>query len=522
MVKNTVVLGSILLLTACNGSDSGDTATNSTITLSLVPSEAVVVSPFDVTQDDANPKSTTQMLKRVSAVSTKASPTYSWATARIDAILNGSTPLRNTFTANLFYRQGTNAACYGPNLLYQDHPDGAGGSGELPGGDLLMWLEEDTTGHACAAAQMNSRLAGTRDQSMGALMVIASMVATANANSIALPAAGASITLTSEMNALSVLNVTFNSVTLSQTSTNEWSYEVDLTYTRSGVADNIIIGLEHTSSGTRNQYSGVLFYRVDGDQSDFPGGNCTSSDRTLNGSLRYDRNSLTDMSIQSRTGIFCGSGVNGLTSGAGDDTDNMVDASLYYDAGSAPNGWSENFNIFVANFDPSQLSGQYAYVWQAGAGDSHSRVFNVGINAHSPLDGESYAGYGERVGSSVGEVQGLICNWAGPGNSHSLQELAQRQFITQDPTTGLFDASIGAGSADITYAPTNSCDYGGSGSFIYDVDADGDLSDETHAAVTSDLMQPVDTDLDGTATIEEKIASRGYTLPIAPGNWPGQ
>ncbi|MFC1503559.1 hypothetical protein ACFL53_04320 [Pseudomonadota bacterium] len=524
MKKQIILFGLILLLSACGGADSdsgGTVITGSDSNSSLVPTAAVVVSPFDVTQDGVSPDSFTGVLPRFGAVPTRA-PTYIWATSRIDAILNGTTPLRDIFTADLFYRQGSNATCYGPNLLYQNHPDGSGGSGELPGGDLLMWLEEDTTGHACAAAQMNSRLAGVRDQSMAALMVTASMVATANANGIALPAAGASITLTSVMNALSVPNVTFNSVTLSQTSTDEWSYSVDLTYTPSGTAKNIVIGLDHTTSGTNNEYSGVLFYRVDGDQNDFPGGNCNLSDRTLNGSLRYDRNSLTDMKLQSRTGVFCGSGVNGLTSGTGDDTDNMVDASLYYDANSEPEGWSENFNIFVANFDPTQLSGQYAYVWQAGAGDSHSRVFNVGINAHSPLDGESYAGYGTRVGGSLGEVQGMICNWAGPGNDHTLQELSQRQFITQNPLTGLFDASIGAGSADITYAPTNSCDYDGLGSFIYDIDTDGDLADETHASVTSDLMLPTDTDLDGNATIEEKITSRGYTLPIAPGNWPGQ
>ncbi|WP_064609048.1 hypothetical protein [Photobacterium sp. J15] len=515
MIKQTIVFGSVLMLSACGGSDSDDvsTADNS----SLVPMAAVVVSPFDVTPESSGKKTQFRALPKVSS-----SSTYSWATARIDAILNGSTPLSSVFTAELFYRTGSNAACYGPTLLYTNHPDGTGVSGQLPGGDLLMWLEEDTTGHACAAAQMNARLAGSRDQSMAALMVIASMVSTANANSIALPSVGASITLTTEMNALSVPNVTFNSVTLGQPSANEWSYSIDFTYTPVATAKNVVIGLEHTTSGTTNDYSGVLFYRVDGDQNDFPGGNCNQADRTLNGSLRYDRNSLTDMKLQSRTGIFCGHGVDGLTSGAGDDTDNMVDAAKYYDANSQPDGWSENFNIFVANFNPTQLSGEYAYVWQAGAGDSHSRVFNIGVNAHSPLDGESYAGYGERVGSSTGDVQGMICNWAGPGNSHTLLELAQRQFITQNPLTGLFDASIGLGSADITYAPTTSCAYDGSGSFVYDVDADGTLTDETHAAVVSDLMQPIDSDLDGTATIEEKIASRGYTLPVAPGNWPGQ
>ena len=517
MIKQIGLSGSILLLTACGGSDSNSVSTAALDNALLVPAAAVVVSPFDVTQDGGSPDSRSVMSARSGAV-----PTYSWATSRVDAILNGTTPLKDVFTATLFYRQGSNAACYGPNLLYQNHPDGSGGSGELPGGDLLMWLEEDTTGHACAAAQMNSRLAGTRDQSMAALMVTASMVATANANGITLPAAGASITLTSEMNALSVPNVTFNSVTLSQTATDQWSYAVDFTYTAGATARNIVIGLEHSSSGSINDYSGVLFYRVDGDQNDFPGGNCILNERTLNGSLRYDRSGSTDMKLQSRTGVFCGSGVDGLTSGAGDDTDNMVDASRYYDANYEPDGWSENFNIFVANFDPTQLSGEYAYVWQAGTGDSHSRVFNIGINAHSPLDGEAYAGYGARVGSSVGEVQGMICNWAGPGNNHTLQELAQRQFITQDPITGLFDASIGAGSADITYAPSNSCDYDASGSFIFDVDADGSLADESHVAVISDLMQPVDTDLDGNATIEEKITSRGYTLPVAPGNWPGQ
>lgn len=205
---------------------------------------------------------------------------------------------------------------------------------------------------------------------------------------------------------------------------------MDFTYTPGSMPRNIVIGLEHISSGSSNEYSGVLFYRVDGDQSDFPCVNCNLSARTLNGSLRYGRSSLTEMKLQSRTGVFCGSGVDGLTSGAGDETDQMVDASCYFDANSEPFGWSEYFNPFVANFDPTRLSGQYAYVWQAGAGDSHSRVLNVGIYDHTPLDSESYAGYGARVGDSLGDVQGMTCNWAGPGSDHTLQALTQERRIS--------------------------------------------------------------------------------------------
>jgi hypothetical protein len=92
--------------------------------------------------------------------------------------------------------------------------------------------------------------------------------------------------------------------------------------------------------------------------------------------------------------------------------------------------------------------------------------------------------------------------------------------LTRDAATSRYVASD-ASASDITYAPTNSCMYDGSGSFAYDRNLDNDLSDET--VDTAAVMQSGTTlsfDLmtvaDGEATIWDHIVARGYDLPSYP------
>ena len=90
---------------------------------------------------------------------------------------------------------------------------------------------------------------------------------------------------------------------------------------------------------------------------------------------------------------------------------------------------------------------------------------------------------------------------------------AQRQFVAYNSSTGLFDVS--SGGSNIAYAPTNSCSYDGSGSFVFDTDADGDLSDEAGGAVASDLYTSPSTCTD--TDIFDVISNcRNFTLPVAP------
>lgn len=480
----------------------------------MFPVGIAVASPFDLVASDPQPGGLTSAL----------TTSYARATARIEALLHGRTPLRGAFSAADFFRLGGLARCYGPTVMFQDHPDALPGQpndGALPGGDLGLWLELDPeTGDACAAAQLAATLEGTSDQALAALMGLASLLVAARDAGLALPAAGSTLDLTAELTALGLPGITWAAATISQAADGSWSYLLDFDYAPGGASNRVVVELTHVPGGGRHVFEGVLSYRLYGDDRDFPGGNCRRSERTFHGSLRYQREALRDIAMQSRTAVFCGHDVDGFVRDAADPAYGLVDPDLRYDPEAGTEGWSEGFTTFVAELDPDTLAGSYALSWQAGVWDSHSRVFNVGVNDHSPTDGEAYFGYGAQAWETDGSIEGFICNWAGPGGGPTLHPYAQRQFVLLDPAAGRF---LSAG-VDLLYAPTNDCAYDGSGTFVYDRDVDMDLSDENPGAVVApDLL---DTDLDGdgspdVATIAEAISARGYVLPSAPGGWPG-
>jgi hypothetical protein len=452
---------------------------------------------------------------------------YADAIAQINSLLNGEVAVNDVFTPELFFNSGVNANCYGPSLLYEDHPDAeTPNAGQLPGGDLMIWLETDeASGHTCAAAQLNARMNGIKSQSFASLMSLASMLFVADSNGDSLPGVGSVLDLTEDMNSLALTGVSFSLASIEQLSTDQWQYVQNYSYDDgSGNSRDIVVTLTHSSTDSELEYSGLLAYTVNGDDSLFGGGNCQQSQRTLNGSLAYSRESETVLKMQSRVATLCGADSSGFVTDSMADDAGQVDPSNQYDAANNPAGWSENFNLFGVEMDPNTLAGSYAFVWQAGLGDSHSRIFLMGVNYNENggtglIDGEAYAGYGSRVANSNGMIGGLICNWAGPNNNHTLQNYSQRQFFTLDESSGLFTTATGG--SDITYAPTNSCDYDGSGTFIFDTNLDNDLSDEVaSAAITADLMAASDTDGDSMETVEEAILARGYNLPNIPGGFP--
>jgi hypothetical protein len=439
---------------------------------------------------------------------------FTWATKRIESLLNGNLPVNDAFIPEQFYVLPHDAMCYGPSLMYEDHPDGTiPNLGELPTGDLGIWLEVDEValggmGDACAAAQLNTRLQGGSDQSLIALMSLASMLSVAYDLGYAIPSVGASLDMTADMNAVGIPNVSFNNAGIETVASDQWAYEIDFDYTRSGDVMNIFVSLSHTSNGSMYEYEGLLYYRADWLQGLGHDANCSNPEKTINGSILYERTSEFDMDLQSRLGVYCGYGAGGVdVTGQVDVDDGLTDVNT--------DGWSQNFNVFVANFDPTKIDGDYAYLWQAGPGDARARILNLGLNDHEPLDGEAYFGYGDPIGDSDGSVLGFICNWAAPGQTLTLHDLAQRQFLKFNDAMGVFDQPTGG--SDILYAPTNSCVYDGEGGFWYDRNLSGTI-DETLADLIVnpyDMMTPA-----AGQTITEAIAGRGYNLPYAPGGWP--
>jgi hypothetical protein len=454
-------------------------------------------------------------LPSVQAAATHA-PAYIKAANRINALLTGSSAFRTTpfFNADAFLSSPVNAGCYGPALPYRNHPDGADPADpRLPSGDLGLWTRTDSaSGDVCAAAQLDARMGSISQRGNLGLMTLASLINVANAAGKALPAAGASLTLTSDMNsAFSASGLSFSSATMAQSAAAVWTYAVQFAFTDAhGLPHNAEISLSHTPGASTTQYAGRLTYAVTRDSSDLRNCPAISAGTVDVGTLVYRRSSQTAASLVQREGNYCGTGtVGSLASSVADFTaDGQLDPAGKW---TGSKGWANDFNRFGARYDPTTSQGAYAFGWQAGQGDGNSRLFNIGLNYNAATelrDGEAYFGHGDDIATSDGQIQGFICNWAGPGHSHRLSDYFQRQSISFNAATGQWELALGApSSSNILYAPTNSCSDAGSG-FEYDRNLNGVLGDDLVVVVTPDLQGK-----GASLTIPAAIAARGMVTP---------
>ncbi|MFZ9887324.1 MAG: hypothetical protein ACO3JL_07465, partial [Myxococcota bacterium] len=444
-------------------------------------------------------------------------PTFDDVTETIAAVLDGGLSISAAFEPRSFLARPGRAACFGPELGYENHPDAVGpmASGRLPTGDLGFWsATEGATTEACAAAQLNARLAGTSDAANTALIASAALVAAANAGP-GLPGTGATIDVLTQMNGAAIPSTTFDRATLGLDTSGVWRYEIAFTFIDGGTTHDVTAWLEHVPAADGG-YEGLLSWVVD---DSFNGGNCGPgpNDVSHNHSLHYLRDANGDLTYQHRQGTFCGHSASGLAAAVTSEvlTGNIVDPTTL---------WADNFAIFTADFDPANQSGSYAYTWQAGFGDSDSRILFVGLNDHDPVDGEAYYGYGDKVQTATaGDVLGFYCSWAAPGSTHTRHPYAQRQFVSYDAASGLFVLPSAAAS-NITYAPTNSCLYDGSGTFAYDRDLSGTIDGSDISIVVEDAapgeleFDLMDTTVGPTTygSIMETIAGRGFNKPNYP------
>ncbi|MFC4158561.1 hypothetical protein [Chitinimonas lacunae] len=436
---------------------------------------------------------------------TFAALSYRGATTRIDALLTGAATGLGSFDPNLFLAESMDAACFGPTMQYSGHPDAASGgpsSGMLPRGDLGLWKEVDTpTGDACAAAQLNAQMDGVSMRGNMAMIGLAVLLRQAYVSGKGLPAAGASVDLLAEMNALGSA-ATFSKATLSLDSSGKtWRYGMEFSFTDgSGQPHTVYLQLDHTPGGSPSAYQGLLTYGI---TQQFQGGTCGSGNNPVTriGTFKYQRADANISSIL-RQGQYCGHG--SPSSLGAFQSDGQLDPSLK---------WSDSFMRFGANYDPSTQKGKYLSAWQAGLFDPNSRILQLGINgigSGTSNDGESYYGYGAPLSSSDGKILGFYCNWAGPKPASPVglhKEYAQRQFLRYNASSGKWEQP--SGGANIRYAPTDACT-NTSGSFWYDRNLDN-LNNETSTDLlvsTPDLFG-----LGSSSTIAEAIAARGYVIP---------
>lgn len=531
IATTTVLMTSILA--ACGGGSSSDSESTAAF-----PTDVAVFSPTSVTDADATVAANTaftatQLLAQLRdwvispafAASHKVA-SATWVADLINDVLNGTVLPSAVFKPEKLLGREADARCFGPALDYKGHPDAAGTpdspDGQLPTGDLGLWMEHDPdTGFACAAEELNKRMDAAGWRTNMALMGLAAMLGEMSRAGISVPAAGGSVDVTSTMNAIGLADVTFSEAVISRdTAGNTWSYVMRLTFTdASGNPHEIVIKLDHTAGASSSVYDGLLTYAV---QDTFNGGNCPSSgaptdpkDVTLVGTLKYSSSGTGMVDLVHRSGQYCGHG--DYATLAGFQTDGQLDPAVTWDGS---RGWADSFSRFGASLDTSTMAGDFYYAWQAGYLDSHSRVLAVHLDgaptANSETgNGDAWYGYGDAVTQETVSIQGFFCNWAGPGTGGpgkgTLQPYAQWQQLEFDSASGMWVQPTG--QADILYAPTDSCTYtvanDGAG-FWYDRDLDT-TQNETLSDIevaTADLMGK-----GSYATIEDRIVASGFSKP---------
>lgn len=459
MKLSLLLLPIALLLQSCSGSSSSSSTGSSAIT----SWDDTFANGFAV----ASPLSTTSSKKILNSTLT-GDETVQEKVELLDSIATGTAvsgcsiqfPSLNGFSGN--------ATCYGPAVNYSNHPDGGGGSAQLPTGDLGLW-EATQSGEACAAAQMNTLMSKVSVYIDTALMVQASMVCLLNENSVGF---SATADITDELQtSLQVSNPT--STVSSATVSNSGSVS---TYEIAGTLDGVkgfdlTIKIKKISD---TNYQGKIY-----------GYFTTANVDAFSASFVKNGN---DLSVKLAAGSWLAASIDSIFNG---------DGELNQD-----DSFNGNMNQALISMNNETGEGNISYAWQAGSGDDKTRVFNAYVtDTAGTLSGCGYFGYGddfnENLSLNTNTIEGFICNWAGPGNDHSMSTASgktQKQCFTEN--AGVME-EVTAKRA-ITYAPTVSCN-DTDGAFTYDWPAhSGD------AAVNDLITLLSDTDFEN------------YSAPTAP------
>jgi hypothetical protein len=406
--------------------------------------------------------------------------------------------------------------CFGPSLYYSNHPNGGTGNpplattGQLPAGDLGIWLSESTDpaypGEACSAAELNALLNELSTYTQFGFAIAAEMKFLAGLN---LPSqAGTSYDVTVSLaNLVSGLGATIQSATISL-SNDGTAYVYDTRFTLPQSGAPLAASVTLTNTGTSQYaFSGLLQYSYD------------DGTWVTAGTARYQRTSQTNLNLSTRNTFYPHG------------TAPVVDSNGELDP--SDTSWTQRFSRFGASFDPTSplLTGNYVFTRQInapgqygpGVTDYMTNVFQVAL----PGDGTGRAFYG--IGHAidqpdVGTIDYMYCERS------SGQQMLRAQYQP-------FEFDAGAGEyvpsstvpAQIRYAPTSSCTYtvsqwndGDAGGFWYDraLQHANDVSQPTPptpipeyvVADPSSSEYPFSLFGDG-STLQPQINALGFTMP---------
>lgn len=459
---------------------------------------------------------------------TAVEPDLKGDSAVIDKLFSGDSgvTLGSALNLNALFTGSNNANCYGPSIAYSSHENFVGGmpaaAGTLPGGDLGMWLATEGGSQPCVAAQLNARVAGVKGRVKQGLRLMAVMRLTVGKSSLTMPSASGSLNLQAELQAAfsavpALSGVTVDAATIALDSGGTvYTYRLLLSRGSGASATSGEVILTHTPGGSATAYSGVM--QVAGFHlSNDPAFSC--SDEVDGGtgrykvaqvsSVKYSRNG-TAIEFGSRDAQYCGhasgSSSNHAAQVASFTVDGQLDPAVKISGNtrSGGTGWRAGFTRFAGSFNKDTVAGDFLFAWQAGTGDGNARGLAVHADYNTVTEVRALNGYFAFTGdvaTSDGSLLGMVCNWAGPGNSHT----PALSFQSQAATLGASATEYTLGASKITYAPTNSCS---STSTSFDVDVSGSIAASEGVGTVADLDTP-----SGANTVQQEVELRGFVKP---------
>lgn len=399
--------------------------------------------------------------------------------------------------------QVSSPLCYGPAVDYVQHPDATVSdptSGQLPTGDLGLWVEDEPGSNtACAAAKLNELVAKAAynvDLAVGSMTM---MVCAAAMLDRELPTqSGEKLDLGNALG--SVSNSSFKVKTavieLATLSNGHTAYKTHLE-----AKDNNDQPIELSVTHDAEDDSGVLLIRTTESGGDGAGGDPRGT------SVVY---SISDTSLQYKM-VSARSQHQGQANSLRDGDSDIATTST----GEVSLHSGQDIHVMIANMNPSTGDGSLAYAWNAGGADDHYRTLNVST---SGTTGRAYYGYvpspaaaSETINLDLSHADaGMICNWAGPGNQHQTNEKVQYQALSL--TSGEWTAT----TSNIVYAPTNDCDLPAASSSFTPTFAGPGVSNPP--APTADQQEVID---NGTVTgpMTNDLLNKTsiiFTMPTAP------
>lgn len=450
-----------------------------------------------------------------------------------DVAAGNAIPDRNVLNLDTFFSKEGRSNCYGPAIGFLNHDDAPGNSGRAPGGDTGIWLSREgdqTSGKPCAAAQLDTLVNPIKRRTNATLLFGARMKALAGSN---MPSAGNTVDLTNQVNEFfqTLLPTNTTGSVTSASIRNDSGVYTYLVETTSNVSipnlgtKKMYVLTKVVHDGNSENFNGVVSYF-----SAHTGNVCGSNNEGVKadvGTMRYVKASAIEMNMAAREATYCTSeptlGAD-FTKFAALTSSGELDPTKTGSAIGNPGqeispistGWAQQgqgFKRFASTINPLTHEGNYKFTWQAGVGDSHSRMFAMNIAYNSTTEvrtGQAFFGFaGAMTDTSEGStnLKGMICNWAAtPNPTHNPNNLFQYQKIVLANGSNDWDFSTDIGSNKISYAPTNSCN--SSANMRYDVMVNNAFDQTKGGSVTNDLDRA-----DSGKTVQQTIEARGFKNP---------